>query len=326
MSTLRDERETLDGIEIEPDDEPLGYREFEVRLPDGTIGLDQIQLTPDDLLFPEEDDRHLQIPEHSTDVAVILRAFFSRLNNFPDSYAVYDYRVDFNIPGVRPLGPDLIFFQCREPGPDETLNIARDGAQVHAIIEVTSRATRSNDFGIKKDVYEQAGVPIYIIVDGVGRKKARKIRLHGFRNGPSGFTPIVPDPEGRVLIDSLGILLGVEGPQVSCFDAATGQKYLPMKEVDHALKLAQADAERSEREAAEARARIEQSERESVEARARIEQSERETAEAHARIERSEREAAEANARAEADAIRVAEMQLKYDLMEAELRRLRGEG
>ena len=295
MSTTRDERETLDAIEIE--DEPLGYREFEVILPDGTIGIDQVQLTPDDLLFPEEEDRHLQAPEHSNDVALMLRALVSRFRDFPGAWVVHDYRVDFNIPGVRPLGPDLIFFECREPEPGATLDIARDGARVHDIIEVTSRATRSNDFGIKKDLYEQAGVPIYIIVDGVGRGKSRKIRLLGYRNGPDGFSPIAPDAEGRVAVDSLGLLLGVDGPRVSCFDAASGQKYLPMREVDHALKLAQADAE----------------------------QARRETDDARARIERSEREAAEANARAEADAIRVAEMQLKYEAMEAELRRLRGD-
>ena len=83
--------------------------------------------------------------------------------------AVSDCRVDWNLPGVRPLGPDIaVFLDVERHKNWATLDVAAEGARPALVVEVTSPSTRKNDLGIKFDFYHRARVPLYVIADANG--------------------------------------------------------------------------------------------------------------------------------------------------------------
>ena len=78
--------------------------------PDGTESFDQIPLTLEDVLFPEVGDFIVQTDAHDSDVRYLKGVFKSRLTGDPTAAVVSDCRVDWNLQGVRPLGPDIAVF------------------------------------------------------------------------------------------------------------------------------------------------------------------------------------------------------------------------
>ena len=60
--------------------------------------------------------------------------------------AVSDCRVDWSVPGLRPMGPDIaVFFGVNRRKDWATLNVAAEGAVPGPVVEVTSPSTRKND-------------------------------------------------------------------------------------------------------------------------------------------------------------------------------------
>jgi hypothetical protein len=89
-------------------------------------------------------------------------------------------------------------------------------------------------------------------------------RLQGFRLGPHGYEPLLPDGDGRLLSHELGLLLVPEGALLRLIDARTGAMLPSLAELERqaaqtadasqAMKRALRDAERAnERAAAESR-------------------------------------------------------------------------
>ncbi len=106
VSTSRPQKPPAD------DSDPFryGWRYVTVQQPDGTKTVDQIPLTLEDVLFPEEDDFIVQTDLHDTDTSYLKYVFNARLADRPRAWTVSDCRVDWNLPGVRPLGPDIAMF------------------------------------------------------------------------------------------------------------------------------------------------------------------------------------------------------------------------
>jgi hypothetical protein len=88
----------------------LGWRFVKVRRPDGTEVDEQVPLTEEDVLFPEEGDFIAQTDYHSIDMNYLWAVFRARLAAQLDALVLGDCRVNWNIPGVRPLGPDVAVF------------------------------------------------------------------------------------------------------------------------------------------------------------------------------------------------------------------------
>src|SRR6202030_1302418 len=106
-------------------------------------------------------------------------------------------RVDWTLPGVRPLGPDLVVFLGVKRWRDwSTFKVATEKAKPALVIEVTNRHIRQNDLGPKFDYYYRAGVPVYLIADVPERTNDRRIKLFGYRHTPGGYEPIAPDAQG----------------------------------------------------------------------------------------------------------------------------------
>jgi Uma2 family endonuclease len=240
MSTIQDPR-----VEPEPgspaDPFRYGWRYVVRRQPSGRLGREQIPLTLEDLLFPKEGDQTPQFPSHTDDCHYLVNVFSTRVADNPMAMVLSDCRIRYDVPGLRPLGPDVaIFFNLRRDWDGGTLDVAETGARPALVVEITSPDTRKHDFGPKKDYYHQAGVPLYVIVDARPGPKGRRVKLHGFRRDPAGYEPLPLDDLGRLWIGALGIWLAVGDRRVICIEGRTGERFLDYVELVRARAAAEA--------------------------------------------------------------------------------------
>jgi colicin import membrane protein len=324
---------------LEPDPFRYGWRYVRRTRPDGTEELDMVPLTLQDVLHPQEGDQVVENSRHERHRRHFQDVIERRLARQPTRLSLSDCLVDWDREDLRPHCPDLIVLERHEPWPWaswSTLHVRAEGARPLLIIEIVSPTTRNNDVVIKVEHYHRAGVPLYVILDE--EEEEGPLRLLGYRYAPQAYVPFLPDEQGRLPLEPLGLYLTVLGDRVAIFDAATGQEqgnYVAVCEAleaevraREAAEKARAAAEEREREEAQARQAAEERERRETQARQAAEQvrreaerREREHAEARQTAEQARAEL-EQRAREEAQARQAAETRLKE--LEAELRRLRG--
>ena len=291
---------------IAPADDPFryGWRYVLRPTPDDPQHLEQVPLTLDDVLHPDVGDFIVHSDRHETDRMYLMAVLRARLEASGAAIVLSDVRIAWDVPHLRPHGPDVMVIPGIAARQDwSTFDAAVEGARLALIIEITSPETQVNDVQRKVVHDARAGVAQYVIVDRIGQGRARRVRLLDYRLAGGVYRRRAPDAAGRVHLVIANLWLGMEGDHVVCYDergAAFG---------DYATVVRQAAAA-EERAQREAMARAEAEERAQREAAAR-------EAEARARAEAEEQARREAAARAELEA--------RMRDLEAELRRLRGE-
>lgn len=123
------------------------------------------------------------------------------------------------------------------------------------VIEVTSRKTRREDLGKKKDKYERIGVEEYLLFDPYN--EYLRPSLQGLHLEKRRYQPMHPQPDGSVISRTAGLTFRREGERLRMVDTATGEPLLWPEEVEEARARAEAKAaeEVRARQAAEERAR-----------------------------------------------------------------------
>jgi Uma2 family endonuclease len=247
-----------------------GWRYVTQTGPDGQCIDTEIPLTLEDVLHPLEGDVIPENTQHDlerTYLAIVARA---RVAGRDDALILSDCLIDWGVPGVRPMSPDLApVFGVRDPERRRgTFRVVEEGAAPCLVVEIVSPDTRTNDTERKLELYHRVRVPWYILVDQEGEDGPR--RLIAYRYAPDEYVEEPPDAEGRVLLEPLGIRLGLRDERLVCYDAASGKElgdYTRVAEDLAAaeqraqdLAMARQDAERraqdAERRAADAEQRI----------------------------------------------------------------------
>src|SRR5205823_5791544 len=125
---------------------------------------------------------------HQIDVRYLGEVFEAQLAGERSAVVISDCRVDWNLPGVRPLGPDIaVFLGVKQEDDWGTFDVSAEGAEPLLVVEVTSPSTRHNDLGVKVAFYHRAQVPFYLIADATGLGARRRISLIGRRYTPGGY-------------------------------------------------------------------------------------------------------------------------------------------
>jgi Uma2 family endonuclease len=264
-------RNTPADWESEPPSSPgadpfrYGWRIRHVRLPSGEVAEQQIPLTPEDLLDPQLGDVVVQSVDHyweAHDVAGPLRDHYASRE---DVLVASDVKLLWGIPDLQEPAPDVaVIFGIRDKkAKRESFDCVREGTRPSLVIEVVSSKDaelRRNDYEHKVRIYEQAGVPEYIILDPPSRLTKDRFLLTGYRLGTGGkYQPIQPDLKGFLLSETTNLLFGAaEGGQtLQVIDAVTGERLLTSLEVKEAQTL-EAEARRvAEERAAQERERAE---------------------------------------------------------------------
>jgi hypothetical protein len=239
-----------------------GWRYVRQRYPNGREVVEQVPLTREDVLYPQEEDFVTHTDDHERFCIYLYNVLCGLFLSHPTTVVLHDVLVDWNVPGMRPLGPDIaVIFDVRERHNWSTFDVVEESTGPALIIEVASPKTRDIDLLDKVQLYDQADVPYYFIVDSLERKGVLTRRLLGYQLRPDGYAALIPNERGWLWMEPVGLWLGIREQEVECYDRQ-GKKI-----EDHVGVLIAYAAEQQARADAEARANAEQQARADAEAR-----------------------------------------------------------
>ena len=247
----------------EPDPFRYGWRYVRVQELDGTESFNQVPLTLKDVLFPRTGDFIVQTDLHDSDLNYLKDVFKARLVGDRRAAVVSDCRVDWNLPGVEPLGPDIAVFRRVKQHKDwATLDVKAEGVRPALVVEVTSPDTRTNDVEDKFDYYERARVPLYVIADALqDDERGRRLKLLAYRRTRTRYRELPADARGWIWLEPVRLWLGVTQDQrtgcdrLACYDER-GEELGDYTAISQALAADKAARIRAEARAAAAEARI----------------------------------------------------------------------
>ncbi len=217
MSTTQAEQ--AEALKTDPF--PYGWRYIKRDLASGSFTYDQVPLTLEDVLHPQEGDQIMHNDMHQRICTYLYNVIRGLLAAFPSAVVLQDVRVAWDVPELRPHGPDIaVIFGVAERKNWSTFDVSKEGVRPTLIIEVTSPETRRLDLTEKQEEYDLAGVEYYIIVDLVRRRGQVFPLLLGYRQTIDTYTLLSPDATGRIWIEPLKIWLGLDGQHVIAYDEA----------------------------------------------------------------------------------------------------------
>jgi hypothetical protein len=176
----------------------------------------------------------------------------------------------WGVPGIKQPAPDITVVTGvrRKSDPERgSFDVAKESALPCLIIEIVSAIdseVRRNDYEKKVEIYQQAGIPEYLILDPPTPFTKGRLLWTGYRLSTNGrYRRIAPDRDGRLLSETTGLLFGTDtdGKTLLIVDAQTGERLLePGVQVAReaeARKAAEERAQEAETELARLRAELE---------------------------------------------------------------------
>lgn len=275
----------------EPDD-PFRYGRRYLRhvRPDGVEDVEQVPLTLEDLLHPQEGDVIVHSEGHERRKRYLYDVFGAQLADDSLAVVLHDTRIAWDIPGLGAHRPDIaVILGVDEDETWSTFDVAREGVCPVMIVEVTSPETAAIDRSNKLEEYSLARVPLYVIVDTLTSGGRSQLLIHGYVQGPNGYQVHAPTAHGWLWLAPVRVWLGIIDNEIICHNEAN-------QPIGNHRALASASAAEAEARAIAARR----------------------AATAEQRVTAAEQRAAE-------ETIARASTEAQLRALEAELRRLRGE-
>ncbi len=240
-------------------DDPFYWGSRLVRLPTASgARLEEIPLTREDLLDPQEGD----IMTHGTLHGLVIRTLADMLDRFfnTDDVAVFDdVKMLWGIPGLSEVAPDISVIRgIRDKYRERSsFSVVEEGLRPCLVIEVISPRSVEIDLTDKVEIYRQAGVPEYLIVNIL----KTPVELSGHRLHSTGRYH--RSPRGHWLSRTTGLRFssGTKAREVVVENSATGERLLTSFEEAAMRAVAEqraADEAAARRKEAAARAAAEQ--------------------------------------------------------------------
>jgi hypothetical protein len=131
-----------------------GWRHVPTTRPDGSRTFEEVPLTWEGLLFPEEDDRGVEKPPHTRDRSYLHYSLCRHFDQRIDALVLADCRVDCAVPGMRPIRPDVtVLFGVKKWLQQGTFRVAEEGGRPVLAVEITSPNTHTHDPYNKPPLY-----------------------------------------------------------------------------------------------------------------------------------------------------------------------------
>jgi len=135
---------------------------------DGSAVELEVPLTEEDFLHPQEEDQFMIVDAHAVSHQYLVHAIRYGCRHRTGIRLFSEHRVDWQVPGILPHGPDVVVFDrftVEWNSTNGTLPVVDLGVDVVAVFEITSKSTRHIDLGDKMDEFELARIPYYLVVD-----------------------------------------------------------------------------------------------------------------------------------------------------------------
>ncbi len=219
-----------------PDPFYWGSRLQRVELAGRGSRLVEIPLTRDDLLDPQEGDMMVHGPLHGLFIRTLADMLDRRLD--AEDVAVFDdVKMLWGQPGVPDVVPDISVIQgIRDKWRDRaSFSVAEEGVRPSLVIEVISPRYRELDEQDKLEIYRQAGIPEYLIVDIT----KTPVELTGYRSSASGRYQASPGGSFVSWKTGLAFSAGTGDLEIVVEDVETGERLLTSSEEGAARRVAE---------------------------------------------------------------------------------------
>lgn len=240
------------------EDWSLGWRYEMIRTADGHEEQVRIPLTPEEARHPKEGYVMPERTEHDSicsDLCDMFRAKFADENDV----AIFRNLVFiWSQAEVGDYAPDVAIVrnvQNREANRTQ-FTVAEEGTSPSLVIEVVSRNSRKDDRVEKVRDYALVGVQEYVYIDKLTRRKETVWELVGYRFNNGVTTPMLPDEDGALYLESVNMRIGIENGHVWLEDSETGQDILTSLQVRQALRQEEASRQAAEATIAELQAQL----------------------------------------------------------------------
>jgi Uma2 family endonuclease len=198
-----------------------GWRYLQREGEDGAIVVEQVPLTLEGVLHPQEGDQVTHSEAHQRRCAYLYDVLRARLADDPTAVVLHDVRIAWDVPDLGAHGPDIaVILGVRERKNWSTFDVAAEGVRPALIVEVTSPETAVLDRSVKLEEYELAEVPLYVIVDAVTLRREPALRLLGYHLVEGTYQVLAGDERGRLWLAPARTWLGVEETELVCYDEA----------------------------------------------------------------------------------------------------------
>ena len=257
----------------------LGFRWRRTIAPDGREDLEQIPLTPEDLVYPQEGDHVSQGLPHFSFLHPQADALRRHLEKRPGIVVTSDVLLVLRHDG-KTCSPDVAVIE----GDVDTskikgaVNLEAVGGRLAFAFEAVSTSEKEiEDKDLEKNVvrYAKEGVEEYFTVYPQAERQVRD--LVGRRLEKGAYVEIAPDAQGRAYSEKLDLFFEIdaESEKLVVIDARTGQRLLISDEEEAGRLEAEAaleEAEAARRQEAEARRQAQGRAEQEAEARRQAEE------------------------------------------------------
>ena len=211
-----------------------GYRWRRVKHLDGSIESIQVPLTAEDFLNPQEGDVMPGNSFHNRVMGDVYQMLLAYFRNHPILTVFFDMIVNWGIPGLKNPAPDIVVIpHVHHPEkPRSTFFVKREKTKPILVIEVVSPDYRREDLVDKVDIYEQAGVLEYIILEQREQGGKPVDLLTGYRLINERYRPIFLEDDGRMHLQTIGLYIRFESGKVVFEEVATGRRLQNVVELD----------------------------------------------------------------------------------------------
>lgn len=228
----------------------LGWRTQTVLQSDGTRSQVQIPLTAAEFLHPKL-GFHLPNSTFHDRIAGDCKDILTRRYAANPTVAVFrDLIIRWGVKGLGNHCPDTcVVFDVRNKQRVWTaFSVKQEGTRPALVIEVVSPRYRKQDRFVKVKEYARAGVQEYVIFDRRRQRDQFVEEVLGYRLIEGMYLPMVPDDEGRVLSETVGLWMGLQAGEVVMVDAETHERLLNSLELEQrAVEFEQRSAESEQR-------------------------------------------------------------------------------
>lgn len=226
-----------------------GWRVVTSYQPDGTTTENMVPLTPEEFLHPQE-GFHLPNSTFHDDMAGQAKDILTRrYANDPTVGVFRDLLIQWDLSGQGDHCPDtfVVFGISNKEQNRSKFIVADEGVRPSFVLEVVSPRYRREDREKKVLEYARTRVIEYVIIDRRSQRGQVIEEVLGYRLVEGLYQPITPDEEGRILCETVELLMSLQEGRLVIEDANTGERLLSSLE----LEIAKESAEKQTAEMAE---------------------------------------------------------------------------
>jgi Uma2 family endonuclease len=185
--------------------------------------------TPAKVYYPDSDGKPMAEADAHRDSMVcvieILKAFFSgQWVYVSGNLLIYCVEGD----PKKSVAPDVFVVKGCDPRPRRNFKVWEEGTGPSFVLEVTSKKTRRQDQGTKKEKYALLNVVEYFLYDPLA--EWLKPAVQGFRLLNGIYEPVMLEADGGLVSRELGITFRLENGPLALFQTATGERLKTARE------------------------------------------------------------------------------------------------